>query len=355
MPETFRDLDFYQGHLDRVSRSFAFCIRKLEPPLRLWVSLSYLLCRVLDTIEDSPWTDTGLREAEYVAFDGFMRVPPSREDVAAWAARFPRGIPETEKLLLAESYDLFADLHLLPPAARAVIQKAVRQMSAGMKSYAERARGGGLRLRGLTDVNRYCYFVAGVVGELLSNLFVEYRADFIPPVDFLKNSFHFGLFLQKINLLKDQVGDEAEGRYLVPNRPELLASLRENAEGALNYLLSLPVEEKGFRTFCAWSLFLGAASLPFIEENYGLRADAPAHPGTKISRAVTEQLLAAVEEIVQDNGALRAGFDENFPPLPALDTAGLARHPADATDSQWFAQVAAESLGSGDLGDLRMI
>ena len=46
-------ISFYQTHLDRVSRSFAFCIKKLESPLRQWVSLAYLLCRVLDTVEDS--------------------------------------------------------------------------------------------------------------------------------------------------------------------------------------------------------------------------------------------------------------------------------------------------------------
>ena len=51
------EIAYYQPHLDRVSRSFAFCIARLEGEMREWVSLSYLLCRLLDTVEDAPWAD----------------------------------------------------------------------------------------------------------------------------------------------------------------------------------------------------------------------------------------------------------------------------------------------------------
>ena len=55
--------------------------------------------------------------------------------------------------------------------------------------------------------------------------------------------------------------DKAVGRFLVPDRREILASLRLDAEGALAYLTSLPERERGYRTFCAWSLMLGASAL----------------------------------------------------------------------------------------------
>ncbi len=346
-----RDIAFYQEHLDRVSRSFAFCIQKLEPPLRHWVSLSYLLCRVLDTVEDSPWppdvAGAALRDEQFLAFDSFMRTEPTAEAVRRWSARFPALIPPGEKTLLEDAPSLFADLHSLPRSAREVIQKAVRQMSQGMKTYSERAvveKGGVLRLRDLTDVNRYCYFVAGVVGELLSRLVIEQNPGFQPPRDFFRNAFHFGLFLQKVNLLKDQPTDEAEGRFLVPDRQQLLASLSENAEGSLAYLVSLPIEEKGYRTFCAWSLFLGAASLSWIERR------------TKIPRAITQELLGAIESIVQDNEALLAGFDEYFPKLPALSADREGAHAAlSAVDADWFARLSSDSLGPADRAELRMM
>lgn len=338
-------IGFYQTHLDRVSRSFAFCIKKLESPLRQWVSLAYLLCRVLDTVEDSIWESSRLREAQYSEFDSFLQNAPSAATVQAWSARFPISIPETEKLLLAEAQLLFKDLHSLPPEVRRAMQGTVQRMSAGMKYYASRTHGGELRLADLTDVNRYCYFVAGIVGELLTKLLIEYRPEFVPNKDFMKNAFHFGLFLQKVNLLKDQRGDEREGRFLVPNRAQLFASLRENAEGAVTYLTSLPEDERGFRTFCAWSLFLGAASLSWIEMSFN------ADDGSKIPRNITQELLEAVEAIVLDNSALRAGFEEYFPKLPALETTPTA---PESGDEQWFTRLSGQVLASSELVELRL-
>ena len=38
--------------LDKVSRSFAILIPYIEPPLRHYLAVAYLLCRVADNIED---------------------------------------------------------------------------------------------------------------------------------------------------------------------------------------------------------------------------------------------------------------------------------------------------------------
>ena len=52
-----RSGEFYQRHLDGVSRSFALCIPQLDQPFQERVALSYLLLRVLDTVEDAPFAD----------------------------------------------------------------------------------------------------------------------------------------------------------------------------------------------------------------------------------------------------------------------------------------------------------
>jgi phytoene/squalene synthetase len=338
-----REIEFYQGHLDQVSRSFAFCIQKLDPPYRQWISLSYLLCRVLDTVEDSAWNDLKLQEAQYAEFHQFMEALPRRETTLAWASRFPQSIPDSEKRLLADSFELFNDLHGLPEKARAIIQNTVGKMERGMRYYSHRAEQGSLRLSDLADANRYCYFVAGVVGELLSQLYVVYRPDFNPGPKFHTDALHFGLFLQKVNLLKDQRTDERQGRFLVPNRQVLLASLRKNARGAMDYLLSLPENEKGYRTFCAWSLFLGAASLPYMEKAY------ETDDGSKIPRTVTQDLLAAIEDVVQDNVTLENAFQQYLPylperTLPSVDDAG-----------EWFRDLTAGSLSTPQMAELGMI
>src|SRR3954464_11438031 len=94
--------DFYQSHLDRVSRSFAFCIRQLPSPLKEWVGLSYLLCRVADTIEDAPWESSLAQFEVFERFDQALLSPERLESVQAWVSLFPPGLPEGEILLLGD-------------------------------------------------------------------------------------------------------------------------------------------------------------------------------------------------------------------------------------------------------------
>jgi len=345
-----QSIDFYQSHLNRVSRSFAFCIQKLDSPLRQWTSLSYLLCRVLDTVEDSPWGNVALRSGHYEDFESFIRSNPKKSVVAEWSSNFPDSIPEGEKQLLVDASLLFQDLHDLPPSVRTHLQDTVLRMSAGMRHYGQDPSGA-LKLSDLGEVNRYCYFVAGIVGELLTRLVLEAHSDFKPKPDLFKNAFHFGLFLQKVNLLKDQLTDEKEGRFLVPSRALLLASLRENAQGSVDYITSLPIEEKGYRVFCAWSLFLGAASLPWIQQSFA-QADS-----SKIPRSVTEELLEAIEEICQDNEALQSEILPHLNSLPeledsSLDEASVSKNPQIL---EWFYRIAGNALATEDFKNLRLI
>ena len=191
-----QSIDFYQSHLNRVSRSFAFCIQKLDSPLRQWTSLSYLLCRVLDTVEDSPWGNVALRSGHYEDFESFIRSNPKKSVVAEWSSNFPDSIPEGEKQLLVDASLLFQDLHDLPPSVRTHLQDTVLRMSAGMRHYGQDPSGA-LKLSDLGEVNRYCYFVAGIVGELLTKLVLHYRTlgqkeEAFYSDDLIKNAFHFG-------------------------------------------------------------------------------------------------------------------------------------------------------------------
>ncbi len=305
--------EFYQEHLDRVSRSFAFCIARLDRPLRDYVGLGYLLCRIVDTIEDASWQDFHHQEAAFAAFDRFLLSPPSRTECAEWARTFPPDIPEGESLLLQDAALIFADFHSLPRAAHEGLLAPIQSMSQGMRYFmARKAREGRLSLRDLVDVNRYCFFVAGVVGEMLTKL-LQAEGVKVPLVD----GFRFGLFLQKVNLLKDQSGDEKLGRYLIPSRPLVRFSLEDDARAAFRYLRSVPLKFESFRLFCAWSLFLGLASLPWID-----RAAAE-ESRLKIPREETFQLLARIESVISDETELESLFK---------DLSSKAEVPAPATD-----------------------
>lgn len=338
-----QDILFYQSHLDQVSRSFAACIAQLRAPMRSWISLSYLLFRVLDTVEDSEWEQIALQDKQYDLFDAFVNCSPEPQEVEKWVSRFPSSISENEKKLLTNSKLLFDDLHELSVKVKSAIQASLLRMSLGMRHYSARKT----QITDMVDLNRYCYFVAGIVGELLSRLFVELRPDFVEPPAFLKNAFHFGLFLQKVNILKDQRSDEKVGRFLVPDRNLILTSMKANAQGSFQYLLSIPKEEKGFRTFCGWSLFLGLSSLPWIQKAHA------ADDGSKIPRTVTKELLGSLEKIIDDDEALKNAWNTYHPMF--LDFPEVVEAPKVPDFGDWFCKISGNLLSTSELTELKLV
>ena len=326
-----RSEEFYQRHLDAVSRTFALCIPRLAPPFREQVALSYLLLRVLDTVEDAPFSDRFLQQRQFNEIRKFLRERPTGAQIDAFRSSFPDRLSEGELNLLADMEAFFEDAYELPAAAREVVFSGVDRMALGMAGYARRPAP--LRLLDVEDVCRYCCFVAGLVGEMLTRLWAVGGGS--PPR--MLSAYRFGLFLQKVNILKDQPEDEAAGRFLVPDRKEILASLRGDAQGALSYLTSLPRSERGYRTFCAWSLMLGAAALGQL--------DAP----RKSRRAQTMALLSHTAEIAQDDEALRRQFAELLPALPGSATRPPLPKPEPA---EWFVRTLSAPLRVDELVEL---
>ena len=328
-----RSSEFYQGHLDAVSRSFALCIPQLASPFREQVALAYLLLRVLDTVEDASFPDKLHQQRQFTAFRKFLTKPPTAAQVDAFVRSFPEGISDGERKLLADTGAFFEDGYGLPAVPRGVMFSGIDRMAAGMAAYARRPT---LRLLDLEDVARYCCIVAGLVGEMLTRL---WSLGGQPPPRML-HAYRFGLFLQKVNILKDQPEDEAAHRFFVPDRRAILASLRADAEGALSYLTSLPQGERGYRIFCAWSLMLGAAALT--------QMDGP----RRSHRAETMELLGRVADIAQDDAALRSGFAALLPKLPRVQAKDPLPKPEPA---DWFVRTLDAPLSERELIDLGAI
>jgi len=311
-----KEAEFYQSHLDRVSRSFAFCIRQLPEPLRGWVALSYLLCRILDTIEDSPWAS---QEARFQTFDLFDRALLSDQgpSLEGWAKDFPSGVNAHERALLVDAEVILQDLHALPVAVRDLISGLVHSMSLGMQHFAKQNGAGDLQLKTLNEVNQYCFFVAGLVGELLAKLLAKVEPRFQVNEGSVVRAHHFGLFLQKVNLLKDQVVDENSGRHLIPSRELVEKSAEQNANRAFEFLLQLPPEQIEFRRFCAWSLFLG------LEAVSASRPSKVAQSVIKVSREKATEIVAAVEVALADESMMQSLFSA------ALEKLGWRRETAN--------------------------
>ncbi len=334
----------YGVHLKRVSRSFAFCIEQLQPPHKEWMGLAYILCRILDTIEDALWADPSQQKEAFHQFNHFISADPNPQEVRQWLRTFPTTIPKGEALLLEKADLFFEDLHSLPLPLKKHFQNSILTMSQGMEHFCtHKQHNNELHFQSMAEVNQYCFFVAGVVGELLTNVFTFVEPDYEVTPEVILNAFHFGLYLQKVNILKDQLGDESEGRHFIHSREEIRKSLATNVRGAFRYLTSLPLLQKNYRIFCGWSLFLGLASLPWIDRSWKVKKL------VKISRLETAALLSKVKSVINDNEALENLFKEYIDQCALKIGMETKTQESKSVQQPWF-----QDLYTGKLSPLDM-
>lgn len=332
----------YSDHLSRVSRSFAFCIEELSSPLKEDISLAYILCRIVDTVEDSLWEDKKQQEEAFQRFMYFLDSPPSAETAKVWSSSFPESIPEEEKKLLQDSHIFFQALLDLPVKKKQILLRSILNMTRGMQHFCTRQEK--IQLKSHQETNQYCFFVAGVVGELLSELLHHETEAFELSQKTYQRSIHFGLFLQKINLLKDQMKDLKEERQLIFDRKEVRATLREHADQSFEYILSIPPSQKGYRIFCSWSFFLGLISLPYIDRSWEVKKS------IKISRIEAFAFLKKIKANILDEDWLLESYRKSWENLGELISKPLALQ-----EAPWFLEAYTGPLTTRELQSLKML
>lgn len=293
-------MDRIDDLLNKTSRTFALSIPLLPAPTRHQLSIAYLLFRIADTFEDAAtWT----RAHQVQALDEFVELiaAPDAEAAASlgdrWAAEIPIEHEGYLELLRATPL-VMRELEAVAPAARAILVDHTTRTAQGMRGFVERGVDGFLRLEDMEDLRRYCYTVAGIVGELSTELFLLDRPSLAPVADRLREwAPRFGEALQLVNILKDSAFDTDEGRcYLPPSlaRAEVFALAREDLDIGAEYTCTLQSAgaERGIVAFCALPVRLAYEALDRVEQS---------GPGAKVGRE-------RVWEIVADlNRALDAG------------------------------------------------
>jgi farnesyl-diphosphate farnesyltransferase len=186
-------------------------------------------------------------------------------------------------------------------------------------------------VRGLAasgDLDDYCYYVAGVVGEMLTELFCEYSAVMgqrRAAMGALAVSFAQGL--QMTNILKDIWEDRSRGACWLPQEHfsrhgvdlgtvtpgdprfqqgllELVAVAHGHLRNALSYTLLIPPGEVGIRRFCLWAIGLAVLTLRKIQHHPGFTAGAQ----VKVSRRAVWMTMRITDLSVRSDGLLRALF-----------------------------------------------
>src|SRR5580692_2151942 len=343
--------EVYQDQiLPHVSRTFALTIPQLPLGLRSAVTNAYLLCRIADTIEDEP----ALSPPETLAFlQRFSAIVAGQGDSCVLAREIEQRLSDrtlaTERELVGNMGRVLGVLARLNPAQRAAIQRCVELMCYGMPRFQFSAS-----LKGLarsTDLDDYCYYVAGVVGEMLTELFCDYSPQIArhrPALCAVAASFAQGL--QMTNILKDVWEDRSRGACWLPQEVftrygidlerlgtgpdsrfdagmrELVGVAHVHLRNALAYTLLIPGKETGIRRFCLWAIGLAVLTLKRISQTPGFTSGTQ----VKVSHAAVGMTQLSTNVAVRSNWLLERLFDWAAVGVPLAAPSVARRSPRPA-------------------------
>lgn len=183
------------------SRSFYLPILNLDDRFRIPIMVEYNLNKTIDTIEDS----TGLEPDEkiylistfcnYLERDGYS---------SAVLERMLEVTPEEESFVF-KNYEATISLYnTLSSEEKELARRWTGEMAAGMCTFLKKT------INTPNDLNEYCYYVAGTVGLYLTNL-LKLKGSNVSDEIFERlsvNAVSFGLFQQKLNIIRDFVEDK---------------------------------------------------------------------------------------------------------------------------------------------------
>ncbi len=304
--------------LKEVSRTFYPSIRILPKDLHFYVGHSYLICRLLDTIEDS--------------YDITVEVKKKALDKAVKCIRNSAAFPDNnnifadiaatsdikpfEKIILENAFNVFECIETFPEDVREHIRNWTVEMAEGMKKYAFGSDNPKVQLSTVEELEEYTYYVAGTVGELLSRLFTldRFKVCKEKSAVMFENGVSFGKALQYVNIIKDSREDFTEGRCFIPAGlldkygisldeffkngrkneikavyGELISRAEEHLKAAVKYIEAVPVRLWRIRLFCIWPVVLAYATLNGIKNDLDIFIDS--NETYKITRKEVKKLL----------------------------------------------------------------
>lgn len=194
--------------LDKTSRSFSAVIQELHPELLVPITLFYLILRGLDTIED----DMTLSLDEKTPL---LREFHKYTEKEGWNYK-GSGPKEKDRELLVQFQNVTEEFRKVKPAYREIIKDITLKMGNGMADFCLKAEHDVNAVNTIEDYDLYCHYVAGLVGNGLTRLFVE--SGLANPILLERPQLQesMGLFLQKTNIIRDIKEDLDDKRRFWP-------------------------------------------------------------------------------------------------------------------------------------------
>jgi farnesyl-diphosphate farnesyltransferase len=304
-----------------VSRTFALSIDLLEEPVASWVCTGYLLCRAADTIEDDSALPLETRAELLDTYDEVLD-PDAETTVESFLATAAEQRPADggdDWTVLLRTDRVIRVFESFDPAVRAAMRDLVREMVSGMSMFLRRhAENDGLRIDTVDELEEYCWYVAGTVGELFTGLL--WCLDGYHDVDTdAEDAKAFALLLQLVNIAKDVRDDyETEDNVYLPGEwlaaegidhgavgsdgvteeltrvvDRVVDHAESYAPGARRYLEALPAGESNVLAAAALPYLLALGTLRELQEH--TEAAVTETNAVKLSRREVEALYDRVE------------------------------------------------------------
>jgi farnesyl-diphosphate farnesyltransferase len=303
-PSSFNQLahdELYQrAILESVSRTFALTIPLLPANLEKVVGNTYLLCRIVDTIEDAVCIDPKTKQVLSTLFvKTVLDSSYSEEFVKESLIALLHHPNHDEKDLIKNIPRILRVLQSCDEKQRHAVAQCVQIMSEGMSYFHVRQNQVGLE--DLKEFEKYCYVVAGVVGEMLTTVFALHSAAFAKAISGRESlAIAFGQALQMTNILKDSPEDRLRGVSWKPkgiDQTELLVIAHQKLEDSLRYIYCIPKSEPGIRQFCFLAFGLAVLTLKQIARRHQFQESAE----VKLTRAQVSRFYIFTKIAVHSN------------------------------------------------------
>ena len=171
------------------------------------------------------------------------------------------GPDEKDRELLVQFQVVTEEFRKIKPVYQDIIRDITHKMGDGMADYCANAEHNKFGVNTVKDWDLYCHYVAGLVGNGLTRLFVESKLGHAALLDRPHLQESMGLFLQKTNIIRDIKEDLDEDRRFWPREvwskyvtdaKDLLKP--ENKEAALNCSSEMVLESLRHADECLFYL-----------------------------------------------------------------------------------------------------
>src|SRR5690625_1641423 len=257
--------------LKLTSRTFYIPIKLLKPTLRETVGSAYLCMRAIDEIEDHETLDIDVKQQLLNETSVLLKSDFDEEAYSELLAPYSDILPEV-------TLKLGDWVRFCPEGIVGKVTESTSVMATGMAKWAKKE----WQVKTKEDLDDYTYYVAGLVGVMLSDIWEWYDGTKTDK----KLAIGYGRGLQAVNMLRNQQEDQERGVKFLPDgwdRQDMFAYAENNLALADEYMKA--IKTRNIDLFCKIPLALAKKTLKALKSGR-----------EKISRNEVEAIVEQVKE-----------------------------------------------------------